>query len=295
MAGIQIIFKLFDITKREFDPGFLCALCHDLVAQVEHFEYQLKMQMEPEIIEAEPVEASRESISSLIEACLDDSKAEGQDNRDERLTAPGPESKQEMHGSGLWPQSPGDCPESLAEGEAPVNVSLRPKGARKSRTPKEYNLCPENLDFDVSTALSNSDRDLILYRGYKFYAGIRSYPDETEQSLKRWRCRQKQCGSALVTYMNMQCVLKDTTSPHNHGPIPVKSAKLAFFQQQMKQIIAEHPTMESRAIFSAAQLLCPGIPVVYNDSMMRFIQRVRRRKSQPSPGRCQRPELQPNS
>ena len=41
-AGIRVIFKLFEVTRKEFESGFVCPVCYDILAQIENLEFQLK-------------------------------------------------------------------------------------------------------------------------------------------------------------------------------------------------------------------------------------------------------------
>lgn len=41
MAKVQLLFKLYDLTRREFPPGSICPACYDLVAQIDTLEYQV--------------------------------------------------------------------------------------------------------------------------------------------------------------------------------------------------------------------------------------------------------------
>ena len=48
LAGVKVIFKLFEVTRREFAAGPVCPLCFSLVVQIESLEYQLKGHLEDE-------------------------------------------------------------------------------------------------------------------------------------------------------------------------------------------------------------------------------------------------------
>ena len=48
LAGVKVIFKLFEVTRREFTAGLVCPLCFNLVVQIESLEYQLKGHLEDE-------------------------------------------------------------------------------------------------------------------------------------------------------------------------------------------------------------------------------------------------------
>lgn len=45
ILGVQVLYKLYDLTKTEFESGFLCGVCFDLVVQIERLEAQLKCQV----------------------------------------------------------------------------------------------------------------------------------------------------------------------------------------------------------------------------------------------------------
>ncbi|XP_059078507.1 uncharacterized protein LOC131876977 [Tigriopus californicus] len=45
VLGVKVLYKLYDLTKTEFESGFLCGLCFDLVIQIEQLEAQLKSQV----------------------------------------------------------------------------------------------------------------------------------------------------------------------------------------------------------------------------------------------------------
>ncbi len=40
MTRVQLVFKLYDLTKKEFPPGSVCPLCFDLVARLDALEFQ---------------------------------------------------------------------------------------------------------------------------------------------------------------------------------------------------------------------------------------------------------------
>ena len=48
LAGVKVIFKLFEVTRREFTAGLVCPLCFNLVVQIESLEYQLKGHLDEE-------------------------------------------------------------------------------------------------------------------------------------------------------------------------------------------------------------------------------------------------------
>lgn len=103
------------------------------------------------------------------------------------------------------------------------------------------------------------------------------FPDETTLSMGLWKCKDKKCKSKVITYMDGQCVLKNSLGEHSHPPIPKKVFLFEEFQDQIRKLVNEHPDMTAEGVFSAARMLCPNIPVVKNESLMRFIRRTKER------------------
>lgn len=93
-----------------------------------------------------------------------------------------------------------------------------------------------------------------------------------------WRCRYSKCRGRVVTFMNDQCVLKDTVIEHDHPPIGKKLLLYEEFQDTIRKIISDHPEMPPDIVFSSAQLLCPHIPIVKTKPLREFIRRTQAKK-----------------
>lgn len=300
MVGVKVLFKLYDLTKIEFESGFVCVLCYDLIVQIESLEYQLKTLVEQGnqteqdgVIDSfidnqmdhsqDPIEVDDQSQDENSQTPLSDYET-GIEAEDEDI-ARKPESSniqlsakdEKLHEDPIFSLVKHE--ETDVDAMEPVNVNLKRKRP-KPRPPnlQKYNTSDDNLDFEVTIVKNNQTNDSLIYKGHKFYAEKwRARRHETTLSMGLWKCKDKKCKSKVITYMDGQCVLKNSLGEHSHPPIPKKVFLFEEFQDQIRKLVNEHPDMTAEGVFSAARMLCPNIPVVKNESLMRFIRRTKER------------------
>ncbi|XP_059078514.1 uncharacterized protein LOC131876981 isoform X2 [Tigriopus californicus] len=150
---------------------------------------------------------------------------------------------------------------------------------------RNFNLQESNLDFNLSLGRNSRENDSLTYGGYKYrpsQLGKAIYKDR--ETMGAWKCRFSNCRGRLVTFMDNQCVLKDTVTEHDHPPIKKKLLLYEEFQDTIRKIISDHPEMPPDVVFSSAQLLCPHIPIVKTAPLREFIRRIqaKKQKSQPT-------------
>ncbi|TRY74536.1 hypothetical protein TCAL_16829 [Tigriopus californicus] len=308
VVGVKVLFKLYDLTKIEFESGFVCVLCYDLIVQIESLEYQLKTLAEqgnqteqdgaiesfinnqigksrdPYIFEDESQDEKAQNVEGVS-----DNEAEVEDDphdNEEDISCESDSSNKQIEtgqdktAMDLILTSVKD-EEMESDPMEPVNLNLNRKRQRP-RPPnlRKYNTSDDNLDFDTTIVKNNQTNDSLIYKGYKFYAEKwRAQRHEATLTMGLWKCKDKKCRSKVISYMNGQCVLKNSLIKHSHPPIPKKVFLFEEFQDQIRKLVSEHPDMTPDGVFAAAQMLCPNIPVVKNDSMMRFIKRAKDKRT----------------
>ncbi|TRY75254.1 hypothetical protein TCAL_10083 [Tigriopus californicus] len=299
LTRVQVVFKLYDLTKTEFESGFLCVGCFDLVIQIESLEHQLKSLVQQteddmdhhdiKILETSTaLDTTNEvNMSPSLEVLGPLRYDKNEDQERSTNGTLGEEQNAECDAKGLrhFPEMILDGAvikqEELALDEDPLPINIKLSRQRKSPPfkPRIFNTHPDNLDFDISTGKTNNQRDALIYQGYKFYQEAwRSRRHETNQTMDIWRCRNRRCRGRIISYMNVQCVLKDTLVEHCHPPNPEQVLLYEEFQEQIRQIVFEHPDMPPENVFTSAQMLCPNIVVDKTDNMMRNIRRLKKNR-----------------
>lgn len=184
LVGVQILFKLYDVTKTEFESGFLCVLCFDLITQIESLECQLKSQVDrgkrngragviDGIInnheEAQPWQMHHAEVVTEREKITDDWGSDGEDHGSlggediPELETEVREAKETE--TSLWT--------SEEEGIKDGMERLAADDETMSNESREYNTQEQNLDFDVTSQRSRTGRDIIAYQGFKYFLSPR--------------------------------------------------------------------------------------------------------------------------
>ena len=70
-AGIRVIFKLFEVTRKEFESGFVCPVCYDILAQIENLEFQLKNLIETDDEEDDHGDDGGEGFDEAVEDAME--------------------------------------------------------------------------------------------------------------------------------------------------------------------------------------------------------------------------------
>lgn len=201
MVGVKVLFKLYDLTKIEFESGFVCVLCYDLIVQIESLEYQLKTLVEQGnqteqdgVIDSfidnqmdhsqDPIEVDDQSQDENSQTPLSDYET-GIEAEDEDI-ARKPESSniqlsakdEKLHEDPIFSLVKHE--ETDVDAMEPVNVNLKRKRP-KPRPPnlQKYNTSDDNLDFEVTIVKNNQTNDSLIYKGHKFYA-------------EKWRARRRE-------------------------------------------------------------------------------------------------------
>lgn len=299
LTGVRVLFKLYDLTKTEFESGFLCEVCFDLVVQIESLENQLKILVEQgshfdretaidHLVEEQSdfdcsnpeFGSSQASHSDQVEdseQLFNDKNLDNHDDQeDDDEYVPQPKRSRPKTQEITFHDTVIKQEEPTADDNVPINVKLSRLRKPTRFKARIYNTQADNLDFDVSLGKTTNKRDALIYQGYKFYQeGWRSRRNESNETMDVWRCRHKQCKSRVISYMNAQCVLKDTLVEHSHPP-NTEVLLYAEFQEQIRRLVREHPDMPPDGIFTSAQMLCPDIIVAKTNAIMRNIRRLKK-------------------
>ena len=147
---------------------------------------------------------------------------------------------------------------------------------------KTYNMDAKNLDFNVTFVKTQMARDQLMHESYTYNL---TDNQQSSSQVVRWKCSLSQkrgCRGKVVTALDNSCVLIDTKTDHNHPPKTEARVLLIKFKEEIRQIVRNHPDMETSEILASARMqLKTDIPLGPKvNSITRQIQRWRQEQKQ---------------
>ena len=236
-----------------------------------------------ERVEQHDFDDSLESLSSKIET-------EPEPAVEEQLDNVSKDSETQIEKGLSESNSPIDTVQEGVE----VHASIKPESNwRKGRPKKRYNTSTENLDRNVIVTKSETDRDLLIYKGNTFIVNTTKpgWGDFTH-----WVCRKSghiRCGARLsavtLSGLSGHGVLLDSLTQHNHAA--PEEFKMGFwdplmtirFRKIIHQIITSQPDLKAIGIYLDAtkKLDNDALKTLEFDLAMNLIDRMRRNFKHP--------------
>ena len=259
-TNTQVIFKLYDLTRREFRPGSVCSACHDLVSQADALAQQAAevqrslrarvnchddaagsdgmVDQEDEEEELLEVEVQQESIQRRRrkrrkKSWSDVAKAKV------KLEAPDYDEQEEEHEQ--EEQQSVDLSKYLAvehnikkekeemqqhqhqqhqEDSKPQVIAKLPPPSQQQQQTNDQ----ENLDFNLTITKTTRGQEQLLYEGYT-YLKLPHQHHGSGNDVVRWKCTsyyaaKSGCRARLHTTLDGLCVLLDSKTEEHNHSPP---------------------------------------------------------------------------
>jgi hypothetical protein len=262
ISQAQVIFKLFDVLKLEFQYGSVCSQCYDLLEQIDSLELQHKTlcnALRERVDQFECYEHKDDIDLSAGEP--KHKKARIIDVKDERVAGGD------------------DTTEFWQNAHDPFAI--------------EAYLNSNRLDSNLTMATTQRGEDQLIFRGHIFKKKVYSPTTLKDgRGIFKWRCskyyhRLQSCRGQVATTMDGLCVLLASQTEHNHPPDP-EGVKTILFRERLKEIALNHPDMKTSEILASAEMLAEGRTNLglKDESLHRYIQRIRAKKGKPGDTVC---------
>ena len=308
-SQVQILFKLYEILKREFPVGYICEECRSLLDQADCLQFQLHavtralkdridkncevFSKETEYAEGRPgfkakYKALREAKYAGIRDCTKETLErvpvtieEGERN------LPAFEEKRDVSGV-------------IAE----IRQNFTVSGLSKR---KEFKLnmtfwanindaeyvkkCLVKNDFDdnCSVFLGSRSSETLLFDGYMWDRDINHKIRKTSALVNCWRCKEFRpkekggvyCKSRIATLIDDSAVLLDSVEIEHNHPRNDEVVKTEVFRVKLKEMAAAHPTMNPTQIVSSCELLYGKEYSVTFAALVKWVSGLQRRMGAP--------------
>jgi hypothetical protein len=173
----------------------------------------------------------------------------------------------------------------VTEGSESRSVEKAPETKGKiTRTPSRsgLNKSANNLDFNITMTKTIRGGNQLIYEGYTYRSKYRKINDNGRWMCSAYRSQMpNSCHAKIRSALDASCILLDSKMEHNHAPPDESRLKLSMFKEQVKQIVKNHPDMESHEILASVQML-HGIPKtlgILDTSVVRIVGRQKKRQS----------------
>ena len=287
----RILFKLFELTKREFAAGSVCAICRELVFRLD--ELQARVEKTVELLKSRiNCCGSADEYFAAHELQLGNSDGvveEEDDIWDEEAFVPEAD-EDEPEVKRLKTNEDSDAPEA-EEGKYEPEIDIKEEGNKYSTTLlvdkrtlprprpcKRPNLESSNLDFETLLTRTQRGQEQLIYKGYAF---TKPTSQPVSKDLDFWKCvnlyaNKASCKGKLNTTMDGLAVLLDSVAEHNHPPSDAATLNGIRFREKVRQMAENHPDMKPQEILASIDMLGFKDSVgATKKSILRYIQRAR--------------------